>query len=267
MVSYQSLEYLPSSEELPDSDDTPVDNELQNIIPNLLLSVLATIWLERTDWFFGVDMGIYHRHRHPAVIPDGFLSLGVDRLKTRPSGRQGRLSYVLWEENWIWPLLFLEVVSQKYNGEYKDKKTDYAQLGILYYVIYDCDSNHPRKGDRFEVYRLVNGKYVRQAGEPLWLPEIGLAIGREMGTYRGWTREWLYWYDANGNKYPTPEEQLQETSSQLEETSSQLEDTSSQLEETSSQLQETSSQLEEASQRLEYLNARLQELGINPDNL
>ena len=31
---------LPTSEELPCSDDTPVDNENQNFIPNLLLFLL-----------------------------------------------------------------------------------------------------------------------------------------------------------------------------------------------------------------------------------
>jgi len=32
---------LPTSEELPDSDDTPVDNELQNIIPGITSSARA----------------------------------------------------------------------------------------------------------------------------------------------------------------------------------------------------------------------------------
>jgi hypothetical protein len=41
MVQYNPLQYLPSSAELPDSDDTPVDNEFQNLIPNLLLAILA----------------------------------------------------------------------------------------------------------------------------------------------------------------------------------------------------------------------------------
>jgi hypothetical protein len=35
MLKYDPLQ-LPSEEELPCSDDTPVDNELQNLIPNLL---------------------------------------------------------------------------------------------------------------------------------------------------------------------------------------------------------------------------------------
>lgn len=41
MVQFDPLLRLPTSEELPCSDDTPVDNEIQNLIPNLLLAVLA----------------------------------------------------------------------------------------------------------------------------------------------------------------------------------------------------------------------------------
>ena len=41
MVQFQPLLRLPTSEELPCSDETPVDNELQNLIPNLLLYILA----------------------------------------------------------------------------------------------------------------------------------------------------------------------------------------------------------------------------------
>lgn len=47
---------LPSTQELPCSDDTPVDNEDQNLLPNLLLFSLAILWSERMDWYFGVDM-------------------------------------------------------------------------------------------------------------------------------------------------------------------------------------------------------------------
>jgi Uma2 family endonuclease len=82
MVQFDPLLRLPTSEELPCSDDTPVDNEIQNLIPNLLLSVLALVWNDRQDWFLGVDMGIYYLYeqvRQPALVPDGFLSLGVER--------------------------------------------------------------------------------------------------------------------------------------------------------------------------------------------
>lgn len=38
------------------------------------------------------------------------------------------------------------------------------------------------------------------------MPEVGLGIGRERGTYQGMTREWLYWYDEQGVRFLTPEE-------------------------------------------------------------
>nr|WP_210404667.1 Uma2 family endonuclease [Chroococcidiopsis sp. TS-821] len=60
MLKYNLLHCLPSAEDLPDSDDTPVDNELQDLIPGLLKATLAWIWANRMDWFFGVDMGIYY---------------------------------------------------------------------------------------------------------------------------------------------------------------------------------------------------------------
>jgi len=58
MINYNPLHCLPSSAELPDSDDIPVDNELQILIPNLLLAILSLIWQDREDWFFGINLGI-----------------------------------------------------------------------------------------------------------------------------------------------------------------------------------------------------------------
>lgn len=210
MFKYNPLACLPSAEELPDSDDTPVDNELQNLIPNLLDGVLALIWKERNDWFFGVDMGIYYDPDQPPLVPDGFLSLGVERIFDEDL----RLSYVLWEENGIIPILMLEVVSKTRNREYSEKKKQYAQLGVLYYVIY---APRRRRKERLEVYRLENGEYVLQHGNPVWLPEIGLGIGRERGTYTARTREWLYWYDNTGKKIPTAEERAERLAAKLRE--------------------------------------------------
>ena len=173
MVQYNPLQYLPSAEELPDSDDTPVDNELQILIPILLRAILALLWADRRDWFFGVNMGVYYEPDKAAIVPDGFLSLGVERYK---AGGRLRLSYVLWQENNTVPKWVLEVVSKTPGGEYDDKMTKYAQIGVLYYVIYNPDYWRRDKHDLFEVYRLVNGVYVRQTGNPVWMPEMALGI-------------------------------------------------------------------------------------------
>ncbi len=108
---------LTISEDLPDSDDTPVDNQLQHLIASLLEAILAAIWSTRMDWFFGVDMGIYYDPDKPAIVPDGFLSIGVPRIIDSDL----RLSYVLWEEQKI-PRMVLEVVSQTRRREYTQKR-------------------------------------------------------------------------------------------------------------------------------------------------
>ncbi|MBD2578583.1 Uma2 family endonuclease [Oscillatoria sp. FACHB-1406] len=205
---------LPSSAELPCSDDTPVDNEEQNFIPNFLLFLLEYLWGDRQDWFFGVDMAVYHTtgtNVRVPVIPDGFLALNVERRK----GGDSRSSYVMWEENNVAPVLALEVVSQTPGGEYSSKEEIYAKLGVLYYVIYNPKQFGRGSHQRLEVYKLVKGKYRGQVREPVWMPEIGLGIGRGVRNYGGVQREVLYWFDEEGNRYISTEEAEQQVRTQL----------------------------------------------------
>ena len=197
---------LPPSSELADSDDIPVDNEDQNWVPNVLLALLKYLWGERTDWFFGVDMGVYHdtgvNPRVP-VVPDGFLSLGVERRKNNKSRR----SYVMWEEGDIAPMLALEVVSWTPGGEYDQKMTIYQNLGVLYYVIYNPEFWRRDGHQPLEIYRLLEGQYQLQIGEPYWMPEIGLGIGRCQEVSGTIEQEILSWFDNRSSRYLRPEEQ------------------------------------------------------------
>jgi Uma2 family endonuclease len=213
--------HLPSSTELPDSDDTPVDNEDQNWLPNVLLLLLKYIWADRTDWFFGVDMGVYHstglNPRFP-VVPDGFLSLGVERRK----GNKSRRSYVMWEENDIPPILTVEVVSWTPGGEYEEKMAIYANLGVLYYVIYNPEYWKRDGHQPFEVYQLIDGAYQLQIGEPYWFPEIGLGIGRCQEVSGAVRQEVLSWYDDRHHRYLRPEEEAIIAKQEVEDTKAQL---------------------------------------------
>jgi Uma2 family endonuclease len=249
-------QYLPPSSELLDSDDIPVDNEDQNWIPNVLLMLLKNIWIDRTDWFFGVDMGVYHttgKNVRVPVVPDGFLSLGVIRRKNDKSRR----SYVLWEEDDIPPILSLEVVSWTPGGEYNSKKDIYAKLGVLYYIIYNPEFWQRDDHQPLEVYKLVDGgsaeslssevpsgasparKYQLQIGEPFWMPEVGLGIGRCPEIFPGSSEEVLSWFDEKGNRYLRPEEkEIRAEQRAVTETN-----------------------------RANLLAAKLRELGIDPDTL
>ncbi|MBE9165391.1 MULTISPECIES: Uma2 family endonuclease [Microcoleaceae] len=238
MLNYNFPTHWPSADELPDSDETPVDNELQELIPGLLKAILLILWAERMDWFFGIDMGLYHHPEKPPIVPDAFLSLGVQRFYDE----ELRPSYAVWEEK-VMPTFVLEVVSPTYRNEYTAKLEEYQSLGILYYVIY---SSRRRRKPRLEVHKLVKGKYELQPGNIVWMPEIGLGIGCERGNYSGVTREWLYWYDADGKRYFTPEEQVKESAQRA---------------------QQESQRAQQESQRADRLAERLRELGIDPDNI
>ena len=179
------------------------------------------------------------------IVPDGFLSIGVPRIIDSDL----RLSYVLWDELVI-PTMVLEVVSKNRRGEYTQKKEDYAKIGVLYYVIY----NPLRKRKpRLEVYKLENGKYELLEGEPVWLAEINLGIGREIGIYQGVEREWLYWYDQQGKRYLTPQEEAKQTKQQVLEAQA----------ETNNAKQEAL----EAQEKAKKLEAKLRELGVNINEL
>ncbi|MBH8573352.1 Uma2 family endonuclease [Nostocaceae cyanobacterium CENA369] len=217
-----ALPLLPTAAELPDSDDRPVDNELQNLVPNLLLAILSAIWNDRQDWFFGVDMGIYYLPTAPrkAIVPDGFLSLGVERRR-QPSGR---LSYVLWEENWTPPILVVEVVSQTYGGEYDIKLSKYLDLGVLYYAIYNPDYWQRDRHAPFEVYQRFDDEFVLQSQKNFWISELQLAIGVATGIYKGWEREWLFWFDGAGDRFPSPDERIAQAQQRTEQAEQALQD-------------------------------------------
>ncbi len=204
-------------------------------------------------------MGIFHTTgsspRVP-IVPDGFLSLGVTRRKNDKL----RPSYVLWEENYIVPILVLEIVSQTYGKEYDKKMIDYARLGVLYYVIYNPDYSKRDKHERFEVYRLLNGAYQRLQGNPVWMPEIGLGIGTEVNNNYRSEQEWLYWYDSQGNRFMTPKEGellQQQRAEQHQQEAQQQRQRAEQL----------AQELQQERQRAEQFKQMLRSLGIDPEQL
>jgi len=197
-------------------------------------------------------MGIYHttgENPRIPIVPDGFLSLNVNIWKP-PYGRK---SYIVWEENNVVPILVLEVVSETYGGEYDDKMIDYAKLDVKYYVIYNPQFHQRHRHEPLEVYRLVDGKYVRQSGEPVWMEELNLGIGYSKGIYKHRRREWLYWYDKNGKRLKPSSEQLSQVQRQKERA----------LKKAKAERQRA----EQAEQRAELLAKRLREMGIDPNSL
>jgi hypothetical protein len=202
-------------------------------------------------------MGIYYHPEQPPIVPDAFLSLGVERFYDE----ELRPSYVLWEEQVV-PGFVLEVVSVTPGREYTSKLDEYARMGVLYYVIYN--SKRRRKA-KLEIHKLVNGKYQLQECNPLWMPEIGLGIGYERGEYGGLTRDWLYWYTEDNQRYPTPAEQIEQNRQEairFQREMLQVQQEASQAQQEASQAQ---LQADRERQRSDKLAAKLRSLGVDPD--
>ncbi len=244
---FKFRDHLPTAAELPDSDGKPVDSELQELIPGLLKAILLDLWRDRSNWLFAIDMGLYYNPDLPAVAPDGFLSLGVKE----PEDENLRSSYVLWDERVI-PLLVVEIVSKAYRKEHTKKLEIYQSIGILYYVVY---APLRKRKARFQIYKLIDGEYVLQSDshQPYWLPEIGLGIGVETQIYCGRSREWLYWYDENGVRYPNPTERAESEARRAESEARRAES--------------EASARRVAEQRSNLLMERLREMGIDPETI
>jgi len=81
------------------------------------------------------------------------------------------------------------------------------------------------------LYKLENGVYQLQIGEPYRMPEVGLGIGRYRGLVGGLSQEILSWYDARGDRELTPEERETRRTEQERQAKEQAEQRVEQLEE------------------------------------
>jgi Putative restriction endonuclease len=241
-------EGLPTAEELPCSDDRPVDSELQELIPGLLKAILLELdgWRDRSDWLFGIDMGFYYDSDKPCIAPDGLLSIGL----TETVEGNLRSSYLLWHEK-VLPLFALEVISKTYGQEDAEKRDIYQSIGILYYLVY---APLRKRKAKYQLYKLVDGEYVLESDgkQPYWMPELGLGIGFAPGIYGQRQSEWLYWYDLDGQRYPTPTERTAAALQKAEEAEQKV------------AIEATARLL--AEQEVDRLRERLRDLGIDPDS-
>ncbi len=76
----------------------------------------------------------------------------------------------------------------------------YARLGVLYYVIYNPDYWQRDRHQPFEIYKQFEGSYQLQIGEPYWMPEVGLGLGRFQIPIGGEVKEALVWCDDQGQR-------------------------------------------------------------------
>ena len=198
--------------------------------------------------FVASDLNLYYDPQNTGWYkrPDWFAVVGVSRLY---EGRDLRLSYVSWQEG-VRPIVAVELLSpgtqdedmgkREPQGKQPGKWQVYEQiLGVAYYVTFN------RYNDELQAFELVGNHYqaMEDFAGRIWMPDLELGCSLWQGKYRGASRQWLRWYDAQGNWLPTEAEMVQRAEQRAE-----LSDQRAEL----------------AERRAQELAQRLQELGLEP---
>lgn len=249
-------ETLPTMYDLPsfDPEEPGLPDEFHDLQPQLLSATLRLSNYSRDQIFTGTDLNLYYNVRRPQWYkrPDWFLVVGVSRLY---DGIDLRSSYVIWQEG-VDPFVVVELLSpgteKEDLGEYAEPVeggsspninpephsiTDTAQevgngqttketpprkwevyeqiLRVPYYVVFSRYTN------RLRFFQLTGGHYQEQVlnwDHPrIWISELELGLGLWQGEFEGVTRQWLRWYDNQGNWVPTDAERATQAETQLQQ--------------------------------------------------
>jgi Uma2 family endonuclease len=225
----------PTQAELPCDDGIPMETQRHKLQMDLLIDALIS-WLDnREDGYVGGNMFVYFSleqvRNQDFRGPDFFAVLGV------PKGE--RRSWVVWEEGKA-PDVVIELLSDSTSEQDKNaKKLIYQdQLRVPEYFWFD-----PFNPDDWSGFFLQHGVY-----QPILFDEqnrlisqnLGLALQRWQGNYKGVETTWLRWTTLEGNLLLTSEEIERQRAEQAE---LQLQQAEIQLQQAELQLQQTARNL------------------------
>ncbi|MGK7875104.1 MAG: Uma2 family endonuclease [Xenococcaceae cyanobacterium] len=222
---------LPTMYDLPseDPEEPGLPDEYHLLQSRLLKDTFCPANYPEDRVFVACDLNLYYDVRHTGWYkrPDWFAVVGVDRLYEQ---RDLRMSYVVWQEG-VNPFVVVELLSPGTEKEDLGQTLREANqpptkwevyeriLRVPYYIVFD------RYIDQLRVFQLTGSRYgeLELSESRLWIEDIGLGIGLWQGNYqRAVERQWLRWYDADGNWIPTAEERAEQERRRAEQLAEQL---------------------------------------------
>ena len=193
-------------------DDEPVDNIFSAKQQRFLVEPIYSSSKLQRPFVADSNVAIYATPRAAPIVPDMWLSLGVQVAEDWY--KKENRSYLLWEFHKP-PEVVVEIVSNQKGKEETSKLRDYAELGILYYVIYD-----PQQlilDEPIQVYQLVAGDYLLRPDYQL--AQVGLSLRLWYGAFEDKTTLWLRWCDREGNLILTGAERAIQAENRAEQAS------------------------------------------------
>lgn len=251
-------ETLPTMYDLPseDPEEPGLPDEYHLWQAELLSQTFCPPHYPPEQVFVASDLNLYYDPQNTRWYkrPDWFAVVGVSRLY---QGQDLRLSYVFWQEG-VRPRVVIELLSPSTQDEDLGRRAPqgrqpgkwqvYEQiLGVPYYITFNRYNEDELRafqlaGNRYQAMELLAGR--------IWLPDLELGLAPWQGEYRGKERQWLRWYDAQGNWIPTEAERVEQERQQKELAQQQF--------------QQAEQRAQQAEQRAQQLAQRLRELGIEP---
>lgn len=229
-------------------DDTPVDNIVSAKQQRLLVESLYGGWKPGEVFLAETNVGLFSSPKRPPVVPDVFVSLGVE--PARDWWEKRHRSYFLWEFAKP-PEIVIEIVSNKKGRERTRKMEEYARIGVGFYVIYD----QQRLIQKEELAAFVRlGAEYHPMPEPLF-GKLGLRLVIWNGVYEGRNDAWLRWAKPDGTLIPTGREAEKQRADAAERRAT------AEKKRASAEKQRANAE----KQRAGALAARLRAAGIDPD--
>lgn len=201
---------FPDANQLITEDDTPVDNFASEKQQRLLTSILFSRLKDRQPFIAAANVGIYYTDDQPPIVPDVFVSFGVQVAKDWWA-KQNRC-YLLWKFGKP-PEIAIELVSNKVGKELTYKLAIYEHMRVSYYAIYDPQERLSE--NTLRVFELRGTQYF-ELSQP-WMAHVNLGLTLWEGEFEGGENTWLRWQDANGNLLLTGDEQATQARAQAEQ--------------------------------------------------
>jgi Uma2 family endonuclease len=242
-------------------DDTPVDNIFSEREMDLLSDSLYASWGgpgEDRPFAALTNVALYYSPHEDALVPDALISLDV-QLPAEGREKQHR-SYFMWEYGKP-PEMVVEIVSNRKGRELDYKLSQYARLGIIYYIVHDPFRHLSDK--LLRVYTLKEGRY--QESKKPFMPILGLGVVLWHGVYKGMEATWLRWQDEQSHLLLTGQERAEvaEERAEVAEERAEVAEERAEVAEERAEVAEERAAMER--ERAERLAAQLRALGVEPE--
>jgi Uma2 family endonuclease len=210
----------------------------------LLVTCLESLWHDRDDFFLGANLTIYFSRQQ--LKNRDFR--GPDLFLVRPTQKQPRKSWVVWEEDGRYPNLIIELLSDS------TAEVDRTLKKALYQDRFHTPEYFWFSPETLEFagFSLVGGVYQSLPTTPegyRWSDELQLFLGIHDGKLR--------YFTPTKQLVPTPEERSRQA-----ETEARQAETKARQAETEAQQAQTKAQ--QAQTEVQRLAAKLRSLGIDP---